>query len=319
MEKLNIGITANGCYRQVFQFFEDMVGLELFTPWIYGNQQEAVEQRKKYDLKTNFVTLKPGETPMQERLCLINCAPEGETDSGSCPQAQEQLAENLDALVMASSQTQTPQDSMEILICEDIRVAIPATSLSETPQYGKEEDMQVVREEAEKLNTILKRDFSLLRPRIALLTDTPMPSVITTEPAEPHHHSKETPVEEEIPCYTMMINALNEHLCICGPYTAEEMMEKRLYKHIDCVLATNKNVAHELFRQYEQQNGLRYFAHQHIITVPYGPEQQQLNSAIYTAIDICHHRQLYDEAVKNPLPKLFLDKRQEKRINEHIE
>ena len=36
----------------------------------------------------------------------------------------------------------------------------------------------------------------------------------------------------------------------------------------------------------------------------------------YTAIDIVRNRALYDEVRQNPLPKLFRDKREERKQNE---
>ncbi len=38
-------------------------------------------------------------------------------------------------------------------------------------------------------------------------------------------------------------------------------------------------------------------------------------NAIYTAIDVYRNRICYDEAHENPLPKLFHDKREDKRHN----
>jgi 4-hydroxythreonine-4-phosphate dehydrogenase len=40
-------------------------------------------------------------------------------------------------------------------------------------------------------------------------------------------------------------------------------------------------------------------------------DEQSMRQAIYTAIDIFRNRQNYDEPLKNPLPKLFHEKRED--------
>ena len=45
-------------------------------------------------------------------------------------------------------------------------------------------------------------------------------------------------------------------------------------------------------------------------------EVSKLTHPIYTAIDIVRNRAFYDEARKDPLPKLFRDKRDDRRQNE---
>ena len=42
-------------------------------------------------------------------------------------------------------------------------------------------------------------------------------------------------------------------------------------------------------------------------------EVSELTRPIYTAIDIVRHRAFYDEVRENPLPKLFRDKREDRR------
>lgn len=165
-----------------------------------------------------------------------------------------------------------PAKGCTIFLSDNIKIAI-----------GNEED---IIGQLQSFADVLQRDFNCLAPRLALLGEAD-PAIIQ--------------------------QADDKKLCLYGPYTAEAMLEEARYQHFDGILALQKNEASTCFKGSSAQYRICYYAGQEIpVSEPYSSQAVDLSNAIYTVIDICRNRDIFDEANENPLPKLYHERREEK-------
>lgn len=84
------------------------------------------------------------------------------------------------------------------------------------------------------------------------------------------------------------------------------------YKTYDAVLTNDMVQGLKDFLQLSQGNGVAYTTGRELVcTAPFSAES--FREGIYLAKDILKNRERYDEARKNPLPKLFIDKKEDNR------
>lgn len=84
------------------------------------------------------------------------------------------------------------------------------------------------------------------------------------------------------------------------------------YKTYDAVLTNDMEQGLKEFLQLSQGNGVAYTTGRELVcTAPFSAES--FREGIYLAKDILKNRERYDEARKNPLPKLFMDKKEDNR------
>jgi 4-hydroxythreonine-4-phosphate dehydrogenase len=80
------------------------------------------------------------------------------------------------------------------------------------------------------------------------------------------------------------------------------------YKAYDVVLVNDREQGLKDFLELSQGNGVAYTTGRELVcTSPFSAES--FHESIYLAKDILNARERYDEAHKNPLPKLFVDKK----------
>lgn len=154
-------------------------------------------------------------------------------------------------------------------------------------------DKLPLKEHLQKLLLCIRRDFLISEVRIAL---------VGIEPTDEE--------KEGVPAY--------------GPFTEETLLKDNNWTHYDVILAKDKESVAKII-DLIQQSGLWYDAeNETIITSPTrvphwdaeGKELEDCQSimgATFIATDINRNRQAYDEANENPLPKLFMDRREERR------
>jgi 4-hydroxythreonine-4-phosphate dehydrogenase len=164
-----------------------------------------------------------------------------------------------------------------------------------------------------KLRTLeqtLRDDFTIEKPRIAVLALNPHAGdngLIGTE-------------EQEIIRPTVM-KAVEEGMCVFGPYSADGFFGAGRYVHFDAVLAMYHDQGLAPFKLLAMEDGVNYTAGLDIVrTSPdHGTaydiagksvaDEASFRHAIYSAIDIFRARKAWDEAHQNPLEKLYVDKR----------
>ena len=84
------------------------------------------------------------------------------------------------------------------------------------------------------------------------------------------------------------------------------------YKTYDAVLTADREQGLKDFLELSQGNGVAYTTGRELIcTTPFSVES--FRESIYLAKDILKNRERYDEARSNPLPKLFIDKKEDNK------
>lgn len=215
------------------------------------------------------------------------CTPITYDNADSMKAALQDLEEsNVDALVLAPTDepVKCPTDATEVVVTEK-------TCFMPLAKEPTKEDIV-------KLRDILERDFDAHNPRIAIVQENPMQN--------PELASQVT-TEQSINTY--------------GPYSSEQIQNEDIACHFDGIIIPEGST---LLTSISQEVPVRYFAgREEVVTAPYSlvqtdemEEVSKLTHPIYTAIDIVRNRAFYDEARKDPLPKLYRDKRDDRRQNE---
>lgn len=215
------------------------------------------------------------------------CTPITYDSADNMKAALQDLKEgNVDALVLAPTDEpiKCPADATEVVVT-DKACFMP---LAKEPT---EEDII-------KLRNILERDFDVRNPRIAIVQENSMQN--------PDLASQVT-TKQSINTY--------------GPYTSEQILSEDTAHHFDGIIIPEGNT---LATSLSSEAPVRYFAgKEDVVTAVYPFAQtdnmedvSKLTHPIYTAIDIVRNRAFYDEARQDPLPKLFRDKREDRKTNE---
>ena len=349
MSKIKVGIThgdPNGVgYEIILKAFADPAMLELCTPVIYGSPKVASYHRKAMDLQTNFATVNNASSLQPDHLNLIPCtAEEVKIDFGEGTQEAGQAALAaleravadwkaglIDVLVTApinkhSIQSETfhfpghteyimdrvgkeGQQPLMILMNEIIRMALVTTHVpikDIASKITKENVLQKLR----LFHQSLLRDFAITNPRIAVLSLNP-------------HAGDEglMGTEEQTAIKPAMEQGEEEGIRTYGPYPADGFFGSHTYESFDGVLAMYHDQGLAPFKLLAMNDGINFTAGLDLVrTSPdHGTafdiagkglaNENSLRQAIYAAIDIFRTRAAWDESHQNPLPKLYVDKR----------
>jgi 4-hydroxythreonine-4-phosphate dehydrogenase len=109
-----------------------------------------------------------------------------------------------------------------------------------------------------------------------------------------------------------------------GPYTIDQIMAEDTAWHFDAVITTSSSSTQHITEILSQEIPVRYFASKKaVVTAAYQSVQidtegkttniSWLTHPIYAAIDVIRNRAFYDKARRNPLQKLFRDKRDDRK------
>ena len=348
--KIRVAITqgdTNGVgYEVILKAFEDPAILELCTPIIYGSAKIAAYHKKALDLETNYTIINKAEEARDGKLNLLNCFDDdikiefgqpakeaGDAAFKALDKAMTDFREGLyDVLVTAPINKATIQNqgfhfpghteyietsmgngqkALMILMNETLRVALVTTHLA-IKDVAKAITKEAIIEKATIFHTALKRDFRISKPRIAVLA------------LNPHAGDEGLLGSEEKDIIKPAIDELAEKgIQAFGPYPADGFFGSGTYYRFDGVLAMYHDQGLAPFKTIALGNGVNYTAGLPIVrTSPdHGTaydiagqgkaDENSLRQAIYTAIDIFRNRKDYDEPLKNPLPKLFHEKRED--------
>lgn len=349
MSKLKIGIThgdTNGIgYEIILKTFADVTMMELCTPIIYGSPKVASYHRKAMELPTNFTTISNVSEAKEGVLNLVPCTAEevkidfgqATEEAGRAALAALEKAINdwksglIDAIVTApinkySIQSDTfhfpghteyiqerighdGQQALMILLNDRLKVALVTTHLPlrEVAAAVTEEN---VLSHLRSFHHSLQRDFGISNPRIAVLALNP--------------HAGDNGLlgsEEETVLKPVMEQAANEGIISYGPYAADGFFGSETYKAFDGVLAMYHDQGLAPFKALAMSSGVNFTTGLDLVrTSPdHGTaydiagkgqaDETSIREAIYLAIDVIRNRKAWDEARQNPLPKLYVDKR----------
>lgn len=345
---IRVGIThgdINGIgYEVILKTFSDQRMTELCVPIIYGSSKVAAYHRKALDLPAvNINVVSRAEEAGLNRVNIINCV---EDDikvelTQSTPVAGRAAYKALEAAVadlksgaidvlvtapinkhnIQNAQFHFPghteyleqtlgdgQKALMILMTDTLRVAL-VTGHIPVSQVPSQITVENVVTKLQVFNQSLKQDFTIIKPRIAVLALNPHAGdngVIGNEEAEIIK-----PAMEEA-----------EHLGVMsfGPFPADGFFGSKMYEDFDGVLAMYHDQGLAPFKALAMEEGVNYTAGLPFVrTSPahgtaYNIAGQNLASessfrqAVYTALDVYRSRQSYREATAHPLRKQYFDK-----------
>lgn len=338
-EKIKVAIShgdINGIgYEVIFKALSDPAMQEICTPVIYGSSKIAAYHRKALNLPAiTLNSIKDGGEAHFRRVNIVNCVDEEvrvelgkatETGGMAAFMALEKAADDLrkglvDVLVTApinkkviqSEQFSFPGHTeyladklggtpLMLLVSDLLRVGvvtghIPVKDISKT--ISKELILQKLR----ILNQSLKDDFTIRRPRIAVLG------------LNPHAGDSGLLGTEEIDIIKPALEmAKEEGIMAFGPFPADGLFATDGYKKFDAILAMYHDQGLTPFKALSFSTGVNFTAGlpfvrtspdhgtAYEITGQGIAEEQSLLSAIYMAIDIFNSRKTNAELKANPL------------------
>lgn len=345
---IRVGITqgdTNGIgYEVILKALADPAMLELFTPVVYGSSRVAAYHRKAMELPA--VPLVSASAAAKARDGVNNIVEVVDTDlkvelGTASPEAGHaafmaleravlDLKEGLiDALVTAPINKSSIQSAsfpfpghteyleaaigdgrkpLMILFNDTVRVALVTTHLP-MAQIAAAITRDTVLEKVRLLDHSLKRDFGIVRPRIAVLSLNPHSGdggLLGSEEKEHISPAIEAAADDKILCF--------------GPYAADGFFGNGLYRHFDGVLAMYHDQGLAPFKTIAMESGVNFTA-----GLPYvrtSPDHgtgydiagkglaspQSMREAIYKAIDIYRNRARFDQAASNPLKRQYFNK-----------
>lgn len=345
---IKVGIThgdINGIgYEVILKTFADLRITEICTPVIYGSAKVAAYHRKALEIQpVMFNLIDSAENAEKEKVNIINCVSEevkvelgkstkvgGEAAFKALEKATDDLANGLiDVLITAPINKENIQQdnfhfpghteyleskfggdnakSLMILVKDSLRVALVTghLPLAQVPAaVTKEKVIETVR----NFNESLQRDFSIGKPRIAVLS------------LNPHAGENGLLGSEEKDVIIPAIEELAAEILCFGPYPADGFFGSEQHSHFDGVLAMYHDQGLAPFKALAMEDGVNYTAGLPIIrTSPahgtaFGiagkneASEVSFRNAIYMAIDTFRNRREYDKAHKNPLRKLYYEK-----------
>lgn len=342
--KIRIAIThgdTNGVgYEVILKAFADPTMLELCTPIIYGSPKVAAYHSKALNIETPFTTINKAEEALDNRLNLLTVIEEemkvdlgvptnesGEAAKKAIDRALIDYKTGLfDVLVTApvsknsitgfnghtayiEKMLNSDKKGLTILTNEDLHIALVTNNVA-IKDVAEAITKQKIVEKAQIFHQALRRDMRISSPRIAVLA------------LNPRCGEEGVLGDEEQTIIKPAIDELVEQgLQVFGPYAADDFFGRSAYFRFDGVLAMYHDQGQTPFKAIAYENGVRYSAGLELIrTAPaHGAnfaaagknitDEQSLRNAIFTAIDIWRNRQNFDEPLKNPLPKLYHEKR----------
>lgn len=320
----------------IIKTFNDPVMLEICTPVLFSSGRTVSYHRKTLAAENfNYNVVHSPEAVINRKFNLINCYTEEATielgkltASGglyaikSLQAAREALSKNkIDALVTAPIHKHNVQSqsfpyightqyleeqfgkgkALMMLVSGEMSVAlvtvhIPISSVSATITT------ELILNKIITLNTSLKQDFSITKPRIAVLGLNPHAGDLGT-----------IGNEEEKTIAPAIKTAIQESILAYGPFPADGFFGGMTFKKFDAVLAMYHDQGLIPFKFLAFENGVNFTAGLPIIrTSPdhgtafdiAGKNKADENSfryAVYMACDLIRRRRIYREASANPL------------------
>lgn len=353
--KMRIGITQgdiNGVgYEIIFKTFENPEMFDICTPVVYGSPKAAAYHRKAIEFETPYNTISNANEAQVGKLNIINCNGDdirielgtatddaGQAAFEALEAAVKDLQEGkIDVLVTAPINKSSIQNesfrfpghteylqercgngnkSLMILCSGDMRVAV-ATSHMALRDIPAAITAELLEEKITLLNDSLKRDFNIDAPKIAVLS------------LNPHAGDNGLLGTEEQETIAPTVRKMNDNGVFCyGPFATDGFMGSGKYSDFDAILAMYHDQGLAPFKTLAMNDGVNFTAGLPVVrTSPaHGvaldiagkgvADENSFRQAIYTAIDIQRNRQMYDEARRNPLRKLYFEKRDDSnRLN----
>lgn len=352
---IRVGITQgdiNGVgYEIIFKTFDNQEMFDICTPIVYGSPKAAAYHRKALEMETPYNAIAHAGEAQAGKLNIINCNSDdihielgtSTADAGMAAfQALEAAIKDyqdgkIDVLVTSPINKSTIQNeefafpghteylqercgndekALMILCGGDMRVAV-ATSHMALRDIPAAITPELLEEKLTLLNNSLKRDFNIDAPKIAVLS------------LNPHAGDNGLLGTEEQEVIAPTVRKMNDGGIFCyGPFAADGFMGSGKYSEFDAILAMYHDQGLAPLKALAMNDGVNFTAGLSIVrTSPaHGTaydiagkgvaNENSFRHAIYAAIDIHRNRMMYDNARRNPLRKLYFEKRDDSnRLN----
>jgi 4-hydroxythreonine-4-phosphate dehydrogenase len=347
-KRLRIGITQgdiNGVgYEVILKTFDNPAMLELCTPIIYGSPKVITYHRKALGMDTTFSIINSASEASYGRINVVNCNDDevkvelgkpsreaGKAAFEALEKAMMEYKEGLyDVLVTAPIHKEMIQSeafafpghteyieqsvgegakALMILASEQLRVALVTTHLP-IAKVASTLTSELIGEKIQLFDASLKTDYGINSPRIAVLA------------LNPHAGDGGIIGNEETTIITPAIKSMREQGILCyGPFPADGFFGNGTYNRFDGVLAMYHDQGLIPFKTLSMGEGVNFTAGLPLVrTSPdHGTaldiagkgeaSESSFRQAVYMAIDIHRNRQRDAEARRNPLRKLYFEKR----------
>lgn len=346
---IKVGITHgdyNGIgYEVILKAFDNPMMFEICTPVVYGSAKIASFYRKQLDLPAQpYLQIKDASQAKDGQINIVNVIGEdakvepgvaskaaGAAALAALEQATADLCDGkIDVLVTAPVNKATihsddfqfighteylgerlgDDDSkpMMILFNEQMRVALATVHLP-LRQVPDAISTELLTDAILRLNTTLRSDFGIVRPRIAVLS------------LNPHSGDGGLLGTEETDIIIPALDAVAAKKVLAfGPYAADGFFGSGNYRRFDAVLAMYHDQGLAPLKALSMESGVNFTA-----GLPYvrtSPDHgtafdiagkgeasgQSMRQAIYAAIDILGHRRSFEQMTANPLRKQYVEK-----------
>lgn len=347
-KKIRVAIThgdTNGIgYELIFKTFADPEMLEICTPIIYGSPKVAAYHRKALDIKAQFSIIQKAEEAKEGRINLLAAiedevkvdlgepTPEsGDAALKALDRAMTDFREGLfDVLVTCPISRQNINiegypfpgntrfietcigegaKAFNILVNENFRMAFLTEDIALKDVAGTITKENIERK-TEQFCNIIRRDFRISNPRLAILA------------LNPNSNENGTFGKEEQEIITPAIQELAEKdIEVFGPYAADDFFGNGWFDDFDGILPMYHDQGMAPFKALSSEEGILYTANLPLVTttIDESPrydiagknevDPSAFRHSIYLAIDIFRNRIGYDEPLANPLKKLYREKR----------
>lgn len=353
--RIRVGITQgdiNGIgYEIIFKTFENTEMFEICTPIVYGSPKVAAYHRKALEMEIQYNAIDSADEAQNGKLNIINCNDDevhielgtNTTEAGiaafeALDRAVKDYQEGkIDVIVTAPINKSTIQSdefnfpghteflqercgegakALMILCSGDMRVAV-ATSHMALKDIPAAITPELLEEKLTLLNQSLIEDFNIDAPKIAVLS------------LNPHSGDNGLLGSEEIEVISPTIRKMNDGGIFCyGPFAADGFMGSGKYASFDAILAMYHDQGLTPLKALAMNDGVNFTAGLPIIRtspahgVAYDiagkgeADENSFRQAIYAAIDIMRNRRFYEKARRNPLRKMYFEKRDDSnRLN----
>ena len=340
-EKIIIGIThgdINGIgYEVILKSLSDNRVYELFTPVIYGSSKVAAYYRKHLDIQNlNLSVINDINEAVSKRVNIINCTEDeikvefgrsteeaGKAAFAALERACEDLqAGRLHALVTAPINKKNIQsdnfnfpghteylqekfgngkNALMLLASDIMRVAV-ATGHIPVKNIASVLTEELIVNKLTVLNEVLKQDFSIYKPRIAVLG------------LNPHAGDNGVIGKEEEEIIIPAIKKAEEQGIVCvGPYPADGFFGSNNFGKFDAILAMYHDQGLIPFKALSMENGVNVTMGLSVVRTSPGhgtaydlagkneASEESFRQALYMAYDIYIKRNWNKEIGANPL------------------
>lgn len=355
--KLRIGITqgdTNGIgYEVIIKCLSDARLLDMCTPVVYGSSKSFGYYRKQIceteNIVTNIITSAREAHP--KRVNIVNCVADMAIEPGqlthdgakaaiaALEKAVEEMKEGLiDILVTAPFNKRAVNqetfkfpshtdylvkefgdgDGVMLMCADSMRVGVVTNHLP-ISKISSALTTESIMSKLRVMNKSLKRDFCIVKPKIAVLG------------LNPHAGDKGFLGDEEINIIRPAIEQANSEGILCfGPYPPDGFFSINMQYKFDAVLAMYHDQGLIPFKSLAFDNGVNFTAGLSIVRT--GPDHgsafdlagknkanpQSMMSAIYLAMDIWRNRVKYDRMNANPMPIKEFESSKEKQGRNNI-